>query len=492
MRSTLCPSAVSRRETQIAAWSNSAKEAGWVLSVGKLAGNKLDVTEIAAFRTFRIMARERPPDHLPAEVLGRPDFAEACLNRDLGAILRIAYKWGGPDFTLSHLARRCEFTVSRVREYMNGKRHAKSVSLFERIADSLHIPGKMLGIGSRPWEKAVSSSTTIVIPHSDLDNSVDDILVMIQEADRSDIGPGTIDVLQSAFDKLCRDYPSADATELKLGVQRLYSRVMQLREGRITLDQHKDLIALSGWLTALHSCIDWDMNRREAAETARAATLRFGTEIGHGELIAWSRELETWFALTEGRYRDAANMAAMATSMGSETSATVQLIMQEARAWARLKNRSAAENAIERGYSLLQKLPIATYPRHFVYDKTKFPFYVASCYQWLGDDVKAEKYAKQVFEECEENGTTLRSPMRMADVHLTLGLIYTKRGELEQAVDSGDQALTYDRKSGPSLLLRAAELDRAIRRRFPSESVGVEFHEKVESCRQELETAEDS
>jgi len=41
------------------------------------------------------MVRLRPPDYLPSEALSRPDFADACDNRDLGAIFRIAVKWAG-------------------------------------------------------------------------------------------------------------------------------------------------------------------------------------------------------------------------------------------------------------------------------------------------------------------------------------------------------------------------------------------------------------
>jgi hypothetical protein len=51
------------------------------------------------------VARYRPPDYLPPEVLARPDFVAACKRRDLGEILAIANKYGGPGFTVSHLAR---------------------------------------------------------------------------------------------------------------------------------------------------------------------------------------------------------------------------------------------------------------------------------------------------------------------------------------------------------------------------------------------------
>jgi hypothetical protein len=101
--------------------------------------------------------RQCPPDHLSADVLARPDFAEACAGRDLGSIFTIANEWGGAGFTFSHLARRCEMTVSQVRDYMTRGRQAQEVRIFERVADGLHIPGRMLGIGRRPWESQDAS-----------------------------------------------------------------------------------------------------------------------------------------------------------------------------------------------------------------------------------------------------------------------------------------------------------------------------------------------
>ena len=452
------------------------------------------------------MSRFRPPDYLPAEVLARPDFIKACRRRDLGQILAIAMKYGGPGFTPSHVARRCEMTVSQVQAYVKRKRTAISMDIFERVADGLHIPGRMLGITRRPWEsapdvqKAESASSAMTgtamdsnaslaqagqegTPDADdLESGEDaDIMLMLQEADRSDIGAGTIESLYTIFDKLCRDYPSSPAPDIQQRLKRLYARMMRLRQGRMTFGQHKELIALSGWVTALLACVDWDMNEREAAETARAATLRFAKEIDHSELIAWSYEIQAWFALTEGRYGDVTSIAKAAQNIGGKNSAIVQLIMQEARGWAKLGNRQATESAIERASSLMKKLPAIDYPRHFAFDRTKFAFYVAACYQWLGEYDKAEEYANKVLRECEENGTTARSPMRLAEVHIILGLVHAHRGELDAAVNSGLHALTYERKSGPSLLIRAAELNAAIAERFPDAPRAVEFDEKLRS-----------
>ena len=348
----------------------------------------------------------------------------------------------------------------------------------------------MLGIDHRPWESRIpvfissDANSETAQQRQELADQFDsgedaDILLMIQEADRTDIGPGTIESLYTMFDKLCRDYPSLPATELQRKLKQFYGRIMRLREGRMTFGQHKELLALSGWATALLACVDWDLNQREAAETARAATLRFAKEIGHSELSAWSYEMQAWFALTEGRYSDVTSIAKAAQTIGGENSAIVQLIMQEARGWAKLGNHNAAESAIDRGYNLLQRLPTIHYPRHFIYDRTKFPFYVASCHQWLGNYDRAEKFALQVIRECEINGTTERSPMRLADVHITLGLIHAERGELDAALESGFQGLAYERKSGPSLVIRATELNRAMSRKFPNVRRAEEFDEKL-------------
>lgn len=98
------------------------------------------------------MARQKPAEHLSATVLDRPDFVAACASRDLGKVLSIAIKWGGPGFTASHVARRCSLGVSRVGEYIAGKRQAQSVDVWIRVADGLRIPGHLLNLGARPWE----------------------------------------------------------------------------------------------------------------------------------------------------------------------------------------------------------------------------------------------------------------------------------------------------------------------------------------------------
>lgn len=440
------------------------------------------------------MAETNPPDYLPGQVLARDDFRRACECRDLGLVLQLACKWGGEGFSVAHVARRCRMSIGQVQGYIKHGRQPHGVTL-ERAADGLHIPGRMFGIAPREWEgnardgqvRGELAESGLVLrgaPTSVAGAGEDfEILMMIHESDRTDIGPGTLDSLHALFHKLCRDYPSVGAPELADKLKRLYLRVMQLRQGRITLAQHKELIAISAWVAALLACVEWDMNEREAAETARAATLRFANEIGHSELAAWSYEMEAWFALTEERYADVTRIAKSGQEIGGLNSAIVQLTMQEARGWSRLGQKSLAEAAMHRGHEMMQQLPRADDPRHFVYDPSKFPFYVASCYQWLGEDARAEEYAQRVISECAENGTTERSPMRMAEIYITLGLVETHRRDVHAAVHAGTQALTYERQTQPHLLVRIAEFHSALMNAFPDASEAHDFDEKFTALR---------
>jgi len=53
--------------------------------------------------------------------------------------------------------------------------------------------------------------------------------------------------------------------------------------------------------------------------------------------------------------------------------------------------------------------------------------------------------------------------MRNAEARVTLGVVALRQGDIEQAVNYGDQALVGDRISLPSLLMCSRELGRAIR-----------------------------
>ncbi|MFD9062904.1 hypothetical protein ACFVZ3_15470 [Kitasatospora purpeofusca] len=97
------------------------------------------------------MTEARVPDRLPAALLSHPEMITACRRRDFASVFRLLKLAG---IYPSLIARACDMTPSRVGEVISGKRKIEKIDLIERIADGLHIPGRMLGLSDRPWEQA--------------------------------------------------------------------------------------------------------------------------------------------------------------------------------------------------------------------------------------------------------------------------------------------------------------------------------------------------
>lgn len=314
-----------------------------------------------------------------------------------------------------------------------------------------------------------------------------DTLELAEMAERSDIGPGTVEAIHEAVELLCRAYPVAPAATLRRRTKERLHYVMQRLSGRITLAQHRELLVAAGWLSLLLGCVHYDLGEREQAEAARQAAYQMGKQIGDTEIMAWSFEISAWFALVDERY-DAANHYAQAgQAMAGTSNAAVQLALQQARAQARIGDRRGADEALTRGAAILGRLPMPEHPdHHFVFDHSKWLFYAASCYVALGDDDRAEEHALEVITQHSRPDGSSRAPMRTADAQIDLGIVHARRGELDAAVEYGRAALDHDRRSAADLLARADDLNAALRERYRGERLAQEFAERYMNARHEF------
>ena len=195
-----------------------------------------------------------------------------------------------------------------------------------------------------------------------------------------------------------------------------------------------------------------------------------GKETDNAEISAWAHEMRAWMALTTGDYHGVVVAAQHGLEAAPHHGVAVQLAAQEAKAWARIGDRRQTEVALDRGRRLLDSMP---YPEnldhHFVVDPTKFDFYAMDCYRHLGDDRIAESLATEVIEASTDFDGTERAPMRIAEARITLGVVAARQGELEQAIQHGERALSNERKSLPSLIMVSRDLTRVLKDRYPNE-----------------------
>ncbi|WP_240139649.1 hypothetical protein [Streptomyces sp. MUM 178J] len=180
--------------------------------------------------------------------------------------------------------------------------------------------------------------------------------------------------------------------------------------------------------------------------------------------------MRAWFSLTTGDYRGVVSAAQAGAEVAGGHSVAVQLAAQEAKAWARLRDRRQVEVALDKGRRLLEGMPHPeNLDNHFVVDPAKFDFYSMDCYRLVGEDKLARTLADEVLRAGTDFDGTERSPMRNAEARVTLGVTAAREGDLEQALLMGERALQGDRQSVPSLIMTSRELAAEMRHRYADE-----------------------
>ncbi|CAO5191202.1 peptide deformylase [Frankia sp. AiPs1] len=102
------------------------------------------------------MSYESGPYRVSAQLLARAEFQAACASRDFRTAFRLMKKYDGA--SQNRISSPVEgLSQSRVSRIMQGEDHIARLSLIERIADALRIPGAYFHLAARPWEAAALS-----------------------------------------------------------------------------------------------------------------------------------------------------------------------------------------------------------------------------------------------------------------------------------------------------------------------------------------------
>ncbi|MEU8424405.1 tetratricopeptide repeat protein [Micromonospora sp. NPDC048835] len=162
----------------------------------------------------------------------------------------------------------------------------------------------------------------------------------------------------------------------------------------------------------------------------------------------------------------------------------LSLAAQEAKSLARLGDLRGARVALDRGRRLLDELGAPDRPdNHFEVDPGKWLFYAMDTCRLAEHDTLANHYATEVLRLGAGPDGIERSPMRMAEARLTLAATALRAGELDRAVEQGVGAFAATRRSLPSLLLVAGEVDVELHRRYPHEHATADFRDALNAVR---------
>ena len=292
----------------------------------------------------------------------------------------------------------------------------------------------------------------------------------------SSVDNATLEGLRIAADQLCCEYPYMPSAQLAIEGQQWLRRITTLLERHLTLSQHREVLSLAGLVALLVGCVENDMGNRRAAEATRRSALALGTEADDRRVMGWAHEMSAWFSLTDADYPGVIAAADAGIAVAGKRDVSVQLHAQRAKAFARVGDRRNLEIALDTGRRLLEDQPYPDDLSHqFVIDPGKWDFYAMDCYRQSGQDELAQTYAEEILRAGTGPDGQVRTPMRNAEAQVTLAVVAARSGDLTSAISYGEQALSGERKSLPSLLMVSQELAAVVRQRWPGESDTKEY-----------------
>jgi hypothetical protein len=279
-----------------------------------------------------------------------------------------------------------------------------------------------------------------------VERAVDELaaLELAQRVAATDVSAETLDRLERAVDELAMVYPRTPPAELLVRVRQHVAYVRQLLERRKTLDQHRRLLVVGGWLELLAATVHIDLAQPGVAETELATAAQMADHTGHAEITAWCVETRAWQVLTDGDYGLAAELSRQAQQIAPRgSSAFIQATAQEGRACARMGQRRATLDALNRTTKLASPLPRPDQPEHhYRYDPGKAAAYTATTLSWLGDPA-AEDCARDVVRQMDTGGEDgVVRPRRAASARLDLALALLAVNKPDEAAAVATDAVT--------------------------------------------------
>ncbi|WP_067450316.1 hypothetical protein [Actinomadura macra] len=273
-----------------------------------------------------------------------------------------------------------------------------------------------------PDEPALDSAHS---PARPVPGDVADAVTTVELARRlrlSDVDTATLETLAAVTGSLCTQYAYRRPDELRAEAQRWFVYVVELLGKRVGLYEHRELLVTAGWLALLIGCVEYDSGLAVAAESTRLSALQLGA--GHSEITAWALEMAAWFAHTLREPDQTVSYAEAGQDAARSAGVAVQLVAHEARALARMGKVNGVHEALERGHTLLSRMPRPSNPRHpFVVDPDKFDFYAVDAYRVVGVNDRAAAHATEVLRTGRGPGGEDLAPMRMAEARIILAAV---------------------------------------------------------------------
>jgi tetratricopeptide (TPR) repeat protein len=264
------------------------------------------------------------------------------------------------------------------------------------------------------------------------------------DLDTTTTSPATLEQLDWAIEHFGQAYLTTPPSELVEEVMRYERWVRALLAGNRTPAQAGELSVRLGYLNGILASLSFALGDHAAAQAYCAAALATAEESGHRRLRAWVLSTESQLATYHGQHQRVLDLteAGLAAADGTPTFAAVKLASLQAKAYASLGNRRAAEDALATARHTLELIPSEEQVGGlFSFPEEKLASHAGDVYLRLGQPRRAQEALWRALALLDTATGARRSPVDQAMVRLHLAQSYLQLGEVEEACRLGIEAL---------------------------------------------------
>ncbi|MFG1811756.1 hypothetical protein [Streptomyces sp. NPDC049040] len=375
---------------------------------------------------------------LPTRLLVDPEMIAACAARDFTKIFGLAKARGG--FHVSRIARQCELTPSRVGEVISGRRTITNMSVIERVADGLRVPGHMLGLAPRGWEERAPAPAPP--GPSFLPGEPEDLDGILAIAAATKVTPSTLRSLQTSIEDYWRRDDEHGGEALRPAVIGQLRYVMGLLADSTDSNYRRSLHGIAAELARLAGWTLFDARQYSTARAYFTQSLRLARAIDDRAFVANVLACLSLQATYQDRAEQAVTLARTAQDVARHDGGTPRLMamlyVREAFGHASGRDRTATHAAIAEAQLHFERVGSADDDPPWVsyFDRTKLTVDIGIALGQLGDAGAAEPLIAEALRD--EPETNLRG---RAFHSFWLARTQLQRGQVEEACRAASDAL---------------------------------------------------
>ncbi|GFH35028.1 transcriptional regulator [Streptomyces pacificus] len=383
------------------------------------------------------------PLTIPDILIESEAMRSACATRNFGEIFRLVNRRTGSSYA-AMAAAVGSMTSSRVSDIIRGVRGIRGRAVIERVCDGFGIPGEMLGVSERPWERGSPSN-------ADEHPSSSHRLVAVQDREskdrlhHADENPHALDLLTvSSLRQEIQDldvrYAIEPSVVLIAEVGRHLGRLAHWQQYSTTYSVRRDLHAAVIETSTLMGQLIWDASGRAEHVVARDYFLQAASRarelrdpVSEGLAL-----LRISFVALYGEKEPGAGLAltqkAAETVKGSSDAIAGLAVLHSAEAYAMKRQRRECERALSQAESYLSRVHRSDAGASML-SPGQFSRLAGSCFLALNQTDRAQTALEQTVLEVRQGSKSQAITLG------NLALAYLRQNKAEEAVHALSKAI---------------------------------------------------